>query len=605
MKLLSLYLAIFCLINTPLAFSGTKDFSAVAPEVCVITSNPSNVSICIGNNTSFKVEASGAGLTYKWQVDVGFGFLDLKSSSTFSDVDKAELKVNSVSTLLNGYKFQCLVSNSCGAELVSETAALTVLTPPSINSNPSPTAVCQNSDAYFSIGTSGSSLTYQWQEDKNDGNGFLDIDVANTAFSGVKSNVLTVKSVTPSVNAYKYRCVVAGVCSGPITSGSAALTVNPLLAITSQPQTAFTCASIAEADRTVSYTVVAEGTNLTYQWQVDAGFGFVTPPTTPIHTGINSATLTVKNITGAFDGYIYRCIVTSSCGGSEISSTALLKINNLPAQPSDFTKKSDNIYAGAKDVEFSVPVVAGADSYDWTYKNSSGGVVPGVTIYGNGSNSVTVDFETYAESGTLSVCTANGCGISAPKALSVVVTPDPSVLPVDLISYSADLANGAANLKWSTTSESNNDYFLIEHSTNASDFKSVAKIQSKGNSNNLQSYSFVHTNLSAGNNYYRLVQFDKDGKSKDLGIKEVNYVLLSSNTYIYPNPLSGNILKIKFNTEERALPVSISNIYGQALFNKKVEVNNSLLEVELNEKPSPGIYIVTVDKQVIQKLIVN
>jgi len=602
MNSLSNYLALVCLVLvTSLPNLQAKSNTSID---CQITLNPSSASICSGNSTTFEVGASGTGLTYKWQVDVGFGFLDLKSNATFSDIDKPVLKVNTVSTMLNGYKFKCIVNSSCG-ELVSTEAELTVLTSPNISSNPSSTSVCQNSDVVFQVGSTGSQLTYQWQEDKNDGSGFTDIS-NSMLYSGFNTQTLTVKSAGANYNGYKYRVVIDGVCSGAVTSNPASLTVKPLISINSQPQTAYTCSSLPESQRTVSFTVEATGSDLTYQWQVDAGFGFVSPPTTPIHTGINSKTLTVSYIKPEFDGYIYRCIVTSSCGGVQTTSTALLKVNSSTVQPQDFTQKSNSVYKGQTDVSYSVPPVAGVSSYDWAFKNSEGEIVPGVTIYGNGSNSVLVDFASNAESGNMTVCTINGCGVSATRNVSVAVTEPPVTLPVELASYSADLTpSSSASLKWVTASESNNDHFIVEHSINGIDYKQIARVQSKGNNLVPQYYSIHHRDLTAGINYYRLMQVDKNGDRKELGIKALNVSLAGYSNYAYPNPLAGNQLNIKFSTEKPTLPVRISSISGQVLFDKSVNVSNNTIDISLNNKPEAGFYLISVDGKFLQKLVVN
>ncbi len=600
MKTLSLWIALAC--SGLSTFASTKNASHYLAESCSITENPENKSICVGLSTTFRVAATGTALTYKWQVDVGFGFLDLKPSSTFSDVDQPELKVNTVSTMLNGYKFRCLVNGTCGTELSSTEALLTVLTPPSISSNPSSIAVCESSSAAFQVNVSGSNLSFQWQEDRGQGAGFEDLS-NSFPYTGANSSTLSISSVASYFNNYKYRCIVSGVCSGPVTSGSATLTVNPLLTITGQPENAYTCSTKPQNERTVTFTVVATGSDLTYQWQVDAGFGFVSPPTTPIHTGINSPTLTVSNIGSAFNGYVYRCIVTSSCGGTQTSESAVLTVNSgSPSQPSDFTESSDQVFAGQNFVTYTVPPVEGAISYDWDYKNSEGGIVPGVTIYGDGTNSVTVDFGASSTSGIMSVCTANGCGLSSARTMNVEVLPG-SVLPVKLSSFTATLtATGNAAISWATASESNNDYFTIERSNDGEHFSFLSKAASKSVGSNL--YYLLDKNLDSGINYYRLSQTDKDGELTVLGVKAVNVSITPTKATVYPNPLAGNVLKVKLDHQDGMLPVVVSNMNGQQVLNKKLLLKDQQLEVEFSERLAPGLYIINVGGSLLSRTFV-
>ena len=62
----------------------------------------------------------------------------------------------------------------------------------------------------------------------------------------------------------------------------------------------------APAGSLATFSVVANGGPLSYQWQVDRrdGKGFVSIP------GATGATLTVGPVTGAENGYQYRCAVT-------------------------------------------------------------------------------------------------------------------------------------------------------------------------------------------------------------------------------------------------------------------------------------------------------
>lgn len=86
---------------------------------------------------------------------------------------------------------------------------------PTITAQPSNTTAA-NGSASFSVTATGTGLTYQWQVDK--GTGFVNID-------GATSSTLTLSNVTPSMNGYWYRVVVAS-GTQTTTSNAAKLTVN-------------------------------------------------------------------------------------------------------------------------------------------------------------------------------------------------------------------------------------------------------------------------------------------------------------------------------------------------------------------------------------------
>lgn len=67
-------------------------------------------------------------------------------------------------------------------------------------------------------------------------------------------------------------------------------------------------------------------------------------------------------------------------------------------------------------------------------------------------------------------------------------------------------------LTWSTKSESNNQYFIIERSINGIDFERAGKVNAVGNSTSVNEYSFadLNKNKKYTRYFYRLVQLDFD-----------------------------------------------------------------------------------------------
>ena len=92
---------------------------AVAPA---ITSQPSSVTATLGSTATFKVVASGSGLTYQWQYQK-------PGESTWNNVQvngtSATFNQTNVASRHNGYKFRCKVTNS-GGSVTSSIATLTL-----------------------------------------------------------------------------------------------------------------------------------------------------------------------------------------------------------------------------------------------------------------------------------------------------------------------------------------------------------------------------------------------------------------------------------------------------------------------------------------------
>jgi len=86
-----------------------------------------------------------------------------------------------------------------------------------------------------------------------------------------------------------------------------------------------------------------------------------------------------------------------------------------------------------------------------------------------------------------------------------------SVLPISLVNFRAKLENQTAQLQWSTSSEENFDYFLLERSQDGVHYEEIAQIKGNGWSQTKQDYHYSDFQPLAGISYYRLTSIDFDG----------------------------------------------------------------------------------------------
>ena len=112
-------------------------------------------------------------------------------------------------------------------------------------------------------------------------------------------------------------------------------------------------------------------------------------------------------------------------------------------------------------------------------------------------------------------------------------------IPVELISFSANYANGKVNLHWVTASELNNSGFDVERN-NGNGFEKIGFVEGNGTTTEKSNFSFVDENPGYGKIQYRLKQIDFDGTFKYYGAVEVDANIptefsLSQN---YPNPFN-------------------------------------------------------------------
>ena len=267
----------------------------------VIDTQPSNASASLGKTATFKVVAAGSGLSYQWQ----YKRAGSSSWTNWSGKTEATLVVTAGSNN-DGCQYRCVVKNSYGS-VTSNAATLTVVTKPTITTQPSNASCALGKTVTYKVVATGKSLSYQWQYKRAGATSWTD-------WSGKTSATLSVTAGSNN-NGCRFRCVVKNI-AGSVTSNAAQLTItNAKPAIQTQPSNAS-----AALGKTATFKVVAAGSGLSYQWQYKrAGASSWTH-----WSGKTAATLTVTAGSNN-NGCRYRCVVKNAYG-TVTSSAATLTV---------------------------------------------------------------------------------------------------------------------------------------------------------------------------------------------------------------------------------------------------------------------------------------
>ncbi len=181
------------------------------------------------------------------------------------------------------------------------------------------------------------------------------------------------------------------------------------------------------------------------------------------------------------------------------------------------------------------------------------------------------------------------------------------VTPVTLISFTATKQKeGSVAVSWTTTDELNNDHFIIERSSDGRLFTAIAAVKANNNTASIKQYSFIDKSPVKGNNYYRLTQVDKNGRSTAFGVRMVNFGNKNITLILYPNPLKGTHVFIKTGEPSlKTMRVQIISVTGSIILSGSYTQQGDFLNVTLPFKTSAGIYLVKVEGYNPIKLIVN
>ena len=171
-------------------------------------------------------------------------------------------------------------------------------------------------------------------------------------------------------------------------------------------------------------------------------------------------------------------------------------------------------------------------------------------------------------------------------------------LPVELVRFSSTLADGSAVIDWETATELNNERFLLEKSADGQNFVEVASIKGGGTSSVLLRYQFTDKNLKEGIFFYRLSQFDFDGKSEILGVISLvnNVGIVNSNVMLFPNPISNNRL-IASLTGKLVLEewtATLIDLQGKVIQHKTGHAGQTVLSMDIPLDLISGTYLLRV-----------
>ena len=124
------------------------------------------------------------------------------------------------------------------------------------------------------------------------------------------------------------------------------------------------------------------------------------------------------------------------------------------------------------------------------------------------------------------------------------------VLPIELLSFEIKYFSNYNELEWITATETNNDYFVLERSENASDWIEIGRVSGSGTSQSTKKYSFKDSGFKNTLNYYKLSQVDYNGDSKKSKIiaidNQKNAPVIIKTTNIIGQDVSEDFEGIKF-----------------------------------------------------------
>ncbi len=343
--------------------------------------------------------------------------------------------------------------------------------------------------------------------------------------------------------------------------------------------------STANAITRVSGHIISENANNEVKWVLGnvantytVPFGYSTTDYMPV-----TFTKTAGTGAGVFNFATYR---TSSWQNSTNLPAAVTAVNDADGNDNSaflidrFWKIDANGYTAKPDLT----------NLTFTYIDAEHSVASNTiiesTLFAQRYNTTTNDWGDFLPTVTLN--TANNTVVipSVPSAdffnwWTLVSTESP--LPVTLLTFKGRCENNSTVINWSTSEETDNDYFVLEKSEDALSWTELETVKSKGNNSDKNDYSVTDKN-SNGLTYYRLKMVDKSNKFTYSSVITTQCGTDEPEMIVYPNPNLGVfvIKNAKQDTE-----IAVMNSLGQELQSIRI---NSPTQVVTLDLPA-GMYV--------------
>lgn len=300
------------------------------------------------------------------------------------------------------------------------------------------------------------------------------------------------------------------------------------------------------------------------------GWSLVSGPNVPVFTDAHNPNTTVTNI--ALGTYVFRWTESGGVCGAGITDDVTVQVLG------DYTAGPDQTLCMLFTSAAMAASTITAGSGTWTQESG-----PTSASFANINDPRTLvsglASGTYRFRWTWTSATCN----SFDEVLVTLNSTCP--LPIELVSFDVSCKNNHRLMTWQTASETNNNHFVIQASSDGVTWVDVVKVKAVGNSSQLSNYDY-EDDSNTNHNYYRLKQVDEDGHYSHSHIVYAENCQAAKSITIYPNPSKGVIY---VSQNYGAIRLTITDVLGRKL----LEEEGNVREMDLTTL-SAGTYVVNV-----------
>ena len=180
------------------------------------------------------------------------------------------------------------------------------------------------------------------------------------------------------------------------------------------------------------------------------------------------------------------------------------------------------------------------------------------------------------------------------------------LLSVDYKYFTGEIRGTTDHLIWATASETDNDYFDVEYSTDGTNFEKIGQVDAIGNSTETTPYEFTHQHPRIGLNYYRLRQVDVNGNASYSNVVVLEHKASEISNNFFPNP-TNDVVNYQFSSAvNESVKVEVLDVLGRVLRQTEHQAMSGLNNIAIDLSPYlSGTYIIRVTHLGSQSTIVR
>jgi hypothetical protein len=173
-------------------------------------------------------------------------------------------------------------------------------------------------------------------------------------------------------------------------------------------------------------------------------------------------------------------------------------------------------------------------------------------------------------------------------------------LSVKFIRFYAAKTGDISQVHWVTSSETNNDFFTVERSTDLVQWEVLEIVPGAGTSPGSGDYMYFDLEPKNGVNHYRIKQTDLDGAYDYSHIEKVEFDFFVDDideVAVIPNPVPGFSTSFIVNSNKSLVGTTVKLI---DITGKEIPVEIDVNDTELTISPIrkiPGLYFLIIQKR--------